>query len=98
MKIKVVDNELYCPHCDNEHVHHVETFMYCRSEDKEGILVTSNPISGLVSQSKLELDDEGNPSARRHATVLMFFCEGCHDTHALMISQHKGTTFIKWEE
>jgi len=98
MKINVVDNELHCPHCDKEHLHHVQTFMYCRSEDKEGVFVTANPISGLVSQSKLELDDEGNPSVRRHATVLMFFCEGCQDTHALMIAQHKGTTFIEWEE
>lgn len=91
-------DELHCPHCGSENLHHVQTFMYCRREDKDGVFVISDPVSGLVSQSKLKKDDEGNPSMRRHATVLMFDCEGCHDNPALIINQHKGISFLKWEE
>ena len=60
MKVNIMnDNELHCPHCGYESMEHVQTFMYCRHEDQEGVFVTSDPLTGLVSQSKLEKDDEG---------------------------------------
>ncbi len=99
MKVNITSgNELHCPNCGYDSIEHVQTFMYCRHEDQKGVFVTSDPLTGLVSQSELAKDDEGNPSRRRHASVLMFRCEGCKDTPALILNQHKGTTFIEWEE
>jgi hypothetical protein len=37
----------------------------------------------------------GNPSGRRGAILINFWCETCRQTSVLKISQHKGQTFIQ---
>ena len=39
-----------------------------------------------------------NPSRRRDAIVISFWCEGCENKPRLAIIQHKGQTFAEWQE
>lgn len=89
---------VYCPCCKNNYLHHTGVRVFDRDEDDENVVMTvveNNATSVKTIPSK----DAKNPSARRHGIRISFWCEHC-DTipYDLVISQHKGCTFLGWEE
>jgi hypothetical protein len=101
------DNELLCPVCNANNLHHDSVSVYHRREDEEAVRVTTVDGSELVS-SVVPNKTSGNPSGRRDGVVISFWCEHCHanadedfpDHPALFhleILQHKGTTYLNWK-
>lgn len=87
-------NELKCPNCFGDYLHHDTIFSYGRGEDAEtGTLVT---VAGHVVRVQGNHDMPLNPSPRRGAIEIVFYCEGCDDKAVLSIVQHKGITFMGW--
>ena len=92
---------LHCPSCRGDNLHQEEVTAFWRQEDGEqGLKVTSkfspfcepgNPTSSISTEL------EGNPSSRRDGLRVRFNCETCQEIPCLIISQHKGSTFIHWE-
>ena len=100
------DNELLCPVCNGNNLHHEAVIVYDRREDGEQVRVThvtgSNFSSVVVPSETAE-----NPSSRRGALAVTFWCENCHGElngnpadytklFKLQIQQHKGTTYFDW--
>lgn len=85
---------LECPMCHEGYLHHGKIEIYDRSEDeKSGLLVI---CENKTAEIKTNL--EGNPSARRHGVRVWFYCENCGNKEfSLILAQHKGNTFLCWE-
>ena len=86
---------LQCPHCEHDHIHQVETQLYCRDDSEDAVLVLVNMYDGMISQAKAP--PGSNPSTRRHGMRLIFSCEGCDEYPQLVMHQHKGDTVLEWE-
>lgn len=101
------DNELLCPVCNGNNLHHNSVIHYHRREDEETVRVTY--VEGAeFSSSLVPNETSGNPSRRRDGIAIEFWCENCHamaeDTDKefpayfrLQIQQHKGTTYLDWD-
>jgi hypothetical protein len=98
MKIRFEDNWMRCdnwlqfPQCGEEYLHQGVVKAYSRKEDEPTMLTKVNE-DGLVHQIMAVTD---NPSNRRHAVEIHFYCEECDLDANLTIGQHKGSTFIYW--
>ena len=46
----------------------------------------------------MDTDIRDNPSARRYGLRIFFWCEHCCAVPVLNIYQHKGNTFLRWED
>ena len=98
------DNQLLCPVCKSNNLHHCEVEVFHRREDAEQVRVT-HVEGGDVTHYEIANDVSGNPSSRRSGLRVKFYCEHCHGDpkHAdgplfsLNILQHKGTTFLSWD-
>ena len=100
-------NELLCPSCGGEYLHHYRIEVSDRGEDDDSVLFTSittgtvpvgeKPPQFPVSVGPKSNPDSRNPSARRQGLRVIFWCEGCAADLQLMISQHKGNTFVEWD-
>lgn len=90
-------SELRCPHCGDYNLHHDKVSVYERdTEDSaQGRRTTVSKNSVLVESSI-----EGNPSSRRNGLKIRFFCENCGNglRYTLSIQQHKGMTYLHWED
>jgi hypothetical protein len=95
---------LLCPYCKEGHLHHTRVEIYSRKEDaSSGLLVD---VSDLVEQplepSRINVIPnspmKNNPSLRRGGLRITFDCECCPETSRLIVVQHKGNTFVEWEE
>lgn len=93
---------LCCPHCKNVMMHQGSVEIFERLEDqKKGTLVIVNEEKGVTVDTDSDL--KNNPSSRRHGLRVYFWCECCGDFDdgkpgsALVIYQHKGTTYVNWE-
>ena len=85
-------DELLCPHCENNYLHHIAIDIFDREEDSEqGLHIQQSPGKFSVD-TKLN----GNPSSRRDGLLVKFVCESCHKESNLFIAQHKGNTQIGW--
>lgn len=97
-------NELMCPVCENNNLHHGAVVVYSRNEDGTQVRVTC--VDGQEVATSLENSAEvENPSSRRGAISILFSCEHCHAGedghdqwrhHRLDVVQHKGTTYLNW--
>lgn len=99
-------NELLCPVCNGNNLHHNAVIHYHRTEDADAVRVTS--VEGDEFNSSIVPNKtSGNPSSRRDGIAIEFWCENCHampeetDTEfpayfRLQIQQHKGTTYFDW--
>ncbi len=86
------DNELLCPSCGCQFLHHERVEIFDRGEDEaQGLHVT-------VTDGKLETDLnlKGNPSKRRHGMAIEFRCELCAHVMRLSLEQHKGNTKVSF--
>ena len=101
------DNELLCPVCNGNNLHHNAVIHYHRREDEEIVRVTSVEGGEFVS-SLMPNETSGNPSSRRDGIAIEFWCENCHSElnganpeysnyFRLQIQQHKGTTYLDWD-
>ncbi len=88
-----VDDNLCCPYCDNDYLHHKDVVIYNRvQEDSTQGLAVHVTLDSVITDDNLT----GNPSARRNGLVIYFECENCGNTYTLALSQHKGTTHLHW--
>lgn len=86
---------MICPSCGefNLHLNNVEVFDRDSEDALEGVHTTTG--HGTVS---VERSMTANPSPRRDAIVLHFWCEHCPEVQVLRIIQHKGTEFMGWQK
>lgn len=89
------DGAMRCPRCSGPFLHQGLVEVTQREEDApKGIHV-------LVDKQTVRVDTDavkGNPSARRDGIRIAFWCEDCHNTSLLLIEQHKGNTYMGWED
>ena len=94
VKLPVGDDSIptICPVCEGEYLHQYKADVCFRTEDAyKGVcaVVTQDGVLQGTSQ-------ESNPSARRDGMTISFWCETCSEKSHLIISQHKGGTYIFW--
>ena len=103
-EVRVEDGDLLCPNCNEVYLHSDTVYVYNREEDADKVSVTTVHTNDEVVRSMPPHDLSGNPSGRRHGIKIAFYCEGCHDwgrnsdRYYLNIAQHKGVTFMYWDD
>lgn len=88
--------KLRCPKCKESYgLHHTNVGVMAREEDSDGtfVHVTTTPVVTVDTQPARE-QYEG----RRHHVRIDFNCEHCDEVGHLLIVQHKGVTFLEWDE
>lgn len=92
---------LCCAACGGHCLHHYRVRVYDRREDRPTCVVTDvvdhMPSESSETPAHLQVrteDNRDNPSARRGAVSVMFWCEFCSAITRLDIAQHKGSTFV----
>jgi hypothetical protein len=86
--------EMKCPQCGASNLHHEDVRVYSRGEDAPTRLTVVRGAGGLVTQE----ESNYNPSSRRHAVSISFWCENCPGSNLrLDVIQHKGTTYTEWK-
>ena len=108
---RYIDDPLACPECKGENLHQYEVVVFRRGEDDDLVIRTTIPEGAYPGfpegtiyppPNRMVMVDEvpnlnsGNPSSRRHGTVIRFWCENCHVRSELCISQHKGSEYLEW--
>jgi len=91
------ESSLLCPLCKGNLLHHkrVEVFERNAEESKSGSHVVVDLFTDYKPEISVTPSMRGNPSGRRGAILINFWCETCRQTSVLKISQHKGQTFIQ---
>lgn len=82
---------LSCPGCRVPNLHHYKVEVFERKEDAlEGLRV-------VVERGALSTTPglDGNPSHRRGAVSIYFWCESCREISRMDIVQHKGATELE---
>jgi hypothetical protein len=94
------DTILQCPRCGNEQLHHSDLISYDRSEDDDTVIETYVAFGPQIKVAAVPFHKSRNPSNRRDAIAVGFWCEICGegDVLELIIEQHKGRTYMKWRE
>ena len=90
-------NNLVCPNCGSDYLHHQAVRIYNRAEDEQNCRKTF--VSNDYSQSSVVKDSIKNPSNRRDGLTIDFTCESCSGAEVvaqLCVSQHKGRTQMFW--
>ena len=88
-------SNLMCPRCGGDYTHQGRVSVFDRREDAELVSVTVVE-DGLSATHLRPSNGSGNPSARRHAVTIKFYCELCDDPFELVIAQHKGVSLVSW--
>jgi hypothetical protein len=86
---------LSCPRCQEDYLHQYRVEVFDRrSED------TVDGLHVIVEHGKTQIttDMDDNPSGRRQGLRIYFGCEHCCAVPVLSISQHKGNTFMRWQD
>jgi len=89
-------SSLICPICEGDNLHQQAVAFYDHTPTgNRGFFITPD-IEG-VEHNSLHAD-LFNPSSRRQGMRVSFWCEHCRETPDLLVVQHKGTTYLGWEE
>lgn len=91
----IKNGKLQCPRCQDTWMHQgqVEVFHnHTREHKGEGRRVI---VSDAV---QVDNDISTNPSYRRQGLRIHFDCERCGPVQGLVVYQHKGETFVEWEQ
>lgn len=84
------ENRLDCPFCGQTYLHQDSIVEYNRRDE-----------DGFTRISAMNIETAGgipeNPSPRRDAVSIHFWCENCDNKPKLNIIQHKGQTFVSWD-
>ena len=103
------NGSLHCPLCGGYNLHHEAVAVYtglCPREDlskEQEVIVHTN---GTVEDGYTLRTGTRNPSLRREGIRIRMSCESCSYDPAnpedaisdLVIYQHKGTTYIEWDD
>jgi len=83
-------DSLQCPACMGTNLSHRQIDVFEREED------CATGLHACITQSTVTVDNsqENNPSPRRNGLRIALQCENCQATPELIVSQHKGRTFI----
>jgi rubredoxin len=96
------ENNLQCPSCGFNCLHHREVLISDRTEDSEDVKTVWVGGIGDWNSDSLQIKycdtsiSKYNPSPRRGGIVIEFNCEGCSAQPILGIYQHKGSTLVEW--
>jgi predicted nucleic-acid-binding Zn-ribbon protein len=93
------DDELICPKCGGLNLHHETIEVYTRPKEDGEVSLTLITHSGRLMHNGVA-KEEFNPSPRQDGLRICFSCETCGNEklrHKLIIFQHKGTTYLRWE-
>lgn len=86
---------LKCPHCGDTYTHQRCVEVYEREEDaKHGLYVNVHFGTGAAITNN---SMARNPSRRRQGIRILFDCEGCEESFAMTVVQHKGQTLVDIE-
>ena len=89
--------DLHCPSCGNSNLHHADVTVWRRKEDDQR--GDNVHIPADYSKAPVTFQGQGyNPSSRRGAVAISFVCEQCDVRADLVITQHKGSTYLEWED
>lgn len=83
------DRVLVCPICGDYNLHQESVIAWQRAE--------AAPSTRFELGAAAVEDADDNPSPRREAVEIRFWCEGDHRVR-LILAQHKGPTFAWWRE
>ena len=86
---------LKCPRCGYVYTHQEVYEIWNRKEDSD------EGMHCLVNGTEVKIDSDastGNPSSRRQAISISFWCESCGVRSILDIVQHKGLTLVEWRD
>lgn len=98
---------LICPLCDESILHHYDVFLFSK---KAGSSKEDECMTIVVGKDRPRWDGDPpaivsqiaipkNPSFDRSGLVLWMWCELCEAIPlALNILQHKGTTYMAWDD
>jgi rubredoxin len=95
---------LDCPNCGGNYLHHQGIMYYNRPDDcSHGDFVLLHKTNdggqnGFHCSHKLNQSMAHCPSPRRDGMEIFFTCEQCPAKLSLAVYQHKGQTFIEWNE
>lgn len=95
MRITEKYDALECPACGCESIHQDNCATYWRDEEDSKIGTSTFSRAGKASFCH---DMNGNPSSRRDGISISFWCECCDVISRLDIIQHKGSTYIVWDD
>ena len=86
------DGEVLCPRCGSQYLHQNKVEVWDRKgESQEGAHISTSNHSLSVDS-----DMSQNPSDRRDATEITFWCEECEGGESVLrLVQHKGITYAK---
>jgi len=83
---------LMCPACEHNYLHHTDITVFSRPHEDGAVTASVIRPDGSVWPNRGGM----NPSSRRDALAIRFWCEGCDDHVELTIVQHKGQTCLQW--
>jgi hypothetical protein len=95
---------LHCPVCKNDYMHQHRTEIFeCGEDAAETLTVVEHgktTVHGFAGARSGR-----NPSPRRHGLRVFFWCEHCTTANpegkikpvSLAVYQHKGMTYVEWE-
>ena len=89
-------NNLVCPNCGHDYLHHGAVRVYNRNEDAS---ICRKTFAGHDHSRASISDNRENPSGRRDGLTIDFICEGCSGGEVvaqLCVAQHKGRTEMFW--
>ena len=84
---------LDCPACDSENLHQESVTTWFRDEDAD--LYSGYRVGRGGGRI---VGPESNPSGRRDGLIVEFRCEGCDHRPKLAVVQHKGNTYVEWQD
>ena len=85
---------LCCPSCGSNYLHHGLVRVYARPTGETGeTTISMVKKDGAVKEP---VESTENPSEKRGAIRITFWCEICNSYPELDIIQHKGNTFVQW--
>ena len=99
--INYFEQEVACPYCKQEELHHMGVEMFARGEDAntgEHISLLANGVDGDKIHRVHNHSMHNNASMRRGSILIHFFCEQCQQQPTMFFVQHKGHTYAGWCE
>lgn len=90
------NQELLCPDCGNNYMHHLEIHVTTRDGEDQGGTIATIAQDGSTSLRRVGATQI---PGRRDSLQISFWCEACGEDapqKILQILQHKGNTEIGW--
>jgi hypothetical protein len=95
--LSVSQDVLLCPACGSNFLHHAQVNVYERPDGEDRQSFKTTVSDGTIEHRKVsEYSHIQNPSPRRDAITINFWCEICGKRSVLNIIQHKGETMVRW--